>query len=125
MRSEWIERYGRRFDSYRLSNGKDEQAVLAQEVGEGGYRLLQPVYAKEAPPELAHSASLEMLRRIWVQQYYLEEEKLYWRSKKNQGLPPASQMIACPDEPDARYGGKHNTDWTGYKVHFTETCDPT
>lgn len=63
------------------------------------------------------------LRAIWVQQYYQTEEEVVWRERKSQGLPPASKMIASPDEPDARYAAKGSTSWTGYKVHLTETCD--
>jgi transposase len=28
-----------------------------------------------------------------------------------------------PYDPDARYGNKRSTTWSGYKAHFTETCD--
>jgi transposase len=28
-----------------------------------------------------------------------------------------------PYDPDARFGNKRSTTWTGYKVHWTETCD--
>lgn len=28
-----------------------------------------------------------------------------------------------PYDPDARFGNKRSTTWTGYKVHLTETCD--
>jgi transposase len=58
-----------------------------------------------------------------VQQYYRTEEAVVWRERKSQGMPPASKMIASPDEPDARYAVKGSTSWTGYKVHLTETCD--
>lgn len=33
-------------------------------------------------------------------------------------------MIASPDDLDAHYCVKRSTEWIGYKVHFTETCDP-
>ena len=31
-------------------------------------------------------------------------------------------MIGSPDDLEARYSVKRSTEWTGYKVHFTETC---
>ena len=31
-------------------------------------------------------------------------------------------MIGSPDDLEARYCVKRSTEWTGYKVHFTETC---
>lgn len=33
-------------------------------------------------------------------------------------------MIASPYDPEARYSSKRSVEWLGYKVHFTETCDP-
>ena len=32
-------------------------------------------------------------------------------------------VISSPYDPEARYSKKRETAWTGYKVHFTETCD--
>ena len=31
-------------------------------------------------------------------------------------------MIGSPDDLESRYCVKRSTEWTGYKVHFTETC---
>lgn len=39
-------------------------------------------------------------------------------------LPPAALLINSPYDVEARYSKKRTTSWTGYKVHFTETCDP-
>jgi hypothetical protein len=38
-------------------------------------------------------------------------------------LPQGRLRLASPYDPDARYGIKRQTGWTGYKVHLTETCD--
>jgi transposase len=40
MRPEWIKRYGRRFDGYRLPIDKAKRETLAVEIGEDGYYLL-------------------------------------------------------------------------------------
>jgi transposase len=65
---------------------------------------------------------VEVFQRIWIQQYYWCEGKVYWRTKEKWGQPPAGKMIASPDDLEARYCVKRSTEWTGYKVHFTETC---
>ena len=39
-------------------------------------------------------------------------------------IPPAAQFIGSPHDPEAHYGKKGSTCWIGYKVHFTETCEP-
>lgn len=120
---EWIERYGKRFDTYRLPKSEDAQKKLAQCIGEDGCKLMNAVNEDNVPEELSELASLKIMRRIWMQQYYLEDDKVHWRSKKKWGVPPARKMIASPDELDARYGSKGGTTWTGYKAHLTETCD--
>ena len=62
-----------------------------------------------------------MMRQIWVQQYYIEEGKVHWRTKGS--IPPASVMISSPHDVESRMSSNHKTTWNGYKVHLTETCD--
>ena len=125
MQAEWVERYGRPFEMYRLPKSKAGQAELAVHIGEDGYALLEAILLEENVPEAIQTLwSVEMLRRIWVQQYYREEGKVVLRRKEKEGLPPAALRIASPDEEDARYAGKRDFYWTGYKAHYTETCDP-
>lgn len=123
LQPEWVERYGKRFDSYRLPKSKSKREALAKAIGQDGHQLLQAARREGTPRAVWEAASLEIMRRIWVQQYYLEGEEVHWRTKKKWGQPPSSKMIASPDEPDARYGAKGGTSWTGYKIHLTETCD--
>jgi transposase len=66
---------------------------------------------------------LEVMRRIWVQQYYWDGDDTHWRTKKNYGQPPAHQMVSSPHDLDIHYRVKRTTEWTGYKVHLTETCE--
>ena len=117
----WFERYGERFESFRLPRGQDKIRDLAEITGEDGFRLLERVYAPETPPDLAELEAVETLRRMWVQQYWLDDGKVRWRNPKD--LPPSSLLLASPYDPDARLGSKRDLRWTGYKVHVTETCE--
>jgi transposase len=119
---EWIKRYGRRFDSYHFPKGEAERTALAEQIGRDGVVLLKAVWADETPPEVRTLPIVDVLRRIWVQQFYLEAETVHWRTKKQWGQPPATLMIASPEDVEASYCVKRSTEWTGYKVHFTETC---
>jgi hypothetical protein len=47
---------------------------------------------------------------------------LRWRTTDEQ--PPAELLIQSPYDLEARYSQKRDTQWVGYKVHLTETCDP-
>jgi transposase len=65
--------------------------------------------------------AVEILRRVWVQQFSLTEGQVRWRSDDT--IPPASLLIASPSDPEAHMSSKRSTVWTGYKVHVTETGD--
>jgi transposase len=66
--------------------------------------------------------AVETLRRVWLQQYWLEDGQV--RRREPQNMPPAGEWIRSPYDTEARYGRKRGWEWMGYKVHFTETCDP-
>lgn len=117
----WFERYGERFESFRLPRGKDKIRDLAEITGEDGFRLLERIYAPETPPDLAGLEAVETLRRMWLQQYWFDNGKVRWRDAKD--LPPNSLLLASPYDPDARLGSKRDLRWTGCKVHVIETCD--
>jgi transposase len=62
--------------------------------------------------------AVETLRRVWLQQYYTTEAgPIRWRSVTD--LPPAHVFINSPYDPEARYGGKRDLRWVGYKAHLT------
>jgi transposase len=47
--------------------------------------------------------------------------QLQWREADN--IPPAAPFISSPDDSEAQDARQHTTQWVGYKVHLTETCD--
>lgn len=122
MKPEWVKRYARRFDGYRLPASQTKREELAIAIGEDGFGLFQAIHSESSPEQIKTSPKAEILRRIWVQQYYWVDGKVHWRTKQKWGQPPAGKMIGSPDDLDARYCVKRDTEWTGYKVHFTETC---
>lgn len=122
MQPEGIKRYGRRFDSYRLPKGKEKRLKLATTIGRDGYYLLTAVLEESAPAEVRALPMIDILRRSWVQQFYWCEGEVHWRTKKKWGQPPAGKMIASTEDLEAKYCVKRSTEWTGYKVHLTETC---
>lgn len=63
---EWVERYGRRFDDYQFPQGKPERYVLAETIGADGFRLLDAVYAPDAPLFLRELPAVQVLRAIWI-----------------------------------------------------------
>lgn len=118
---EWFERYGPRFEQYRLPKSKAERQALAETIGRDGLELLQALYGSTAPAWLREAPAVDVLRQVWIQQYYVEDDLLRWRTAKE--LPPGELMIQTPYDIQVRYSKKRSTQWTGSKVHLSETCD--
>jgi transposase len=121
MQTAWLERYGSRVENYRFPTADAERQQLAATIGTDGFALLRAAYAPEAPSEVRDALAIEVLRQIWVQQYYGAEDPPRWRHEPD--VPPAAQLIHSPYDVEARYSIKHGSAWVGYKAHATETCD--
>lgn len=121
--SAWFDRYSRRFAEYRLPAEKPARYVLAEQIGTDGRVLLQMIYDRAAPGWLHKLPAVQTLRQVWLQQFYAtaDDQAVRWRTADD--LPPAALLISSPYDVDARYSKKRDTEWTGYKVHLTETCD--
>ncbi len=123
--STWQARYAARVETMRLPASESKRAALAIEYGRDGYRLLAAVTAAGAPGWLRELPAVEILRRVWVQQYYRqidEHGERVIRRDAEHGLPPGRLRLISPYDPDARYSEKRGAGWLGYKVHLSETC---
>jgi transposase len=119
----WVERYERRFDEYRLPQEPKARQALAEQIGADGRLLLQAIFAPDSPRWLREIEAVRILARVWLQQYYAvaETEAMRWRHETDQA--PSGQRIHSPYDPEARFSGKRDTTWLGYKVHLTESGD--
>jgi transposase len=117
----WFERYSERVEQSRVAKSKAEQQAWVMQVGKDGHQLLAAIEAAEQQGWLRQIPAVEMLRQVWVQQYYLDAQGVHWRD--GEGLPPNSQLIQSPYDPQARNRTKREMNWTGYMVHLSETCE--
>src|SRR5579883_501769 len=117
----WAERYEKRFSDFRLPKDEKKRVELAETIGADGRRLLEWVYAEEQFPWLRELAAIQTLRQVWLQHYHADVHNTPWRSDSE--LPPSALLITSPYDVEARYSRKKSPAWTGYKVHFTETCE--
>lgn len=118
---EWADRYGVRLEDSRLPSGEDARQAWAQQVGQDGSALLSAVFDPSAPAWLREVPAVEVVRRVWVQNYQWSEGQLSWRSAEH--IPPAAVYISSPYDLEAHYSKKRTTSWVGFKVHLTETCE--
>jgi transposase len=131
---EWYERYGKRIEDTRLPREQAKRDAYAHTVGEDGFRLLDALDAPEAPAGLRELPSIRALRQTWQRHYERSTGDAPTsgppavaavRFKPNRELPPAAEGIESPYDPEARYRHKRDTQWTGYMVHVSETCELT
>jgi transposase len=120
----WFEIYATRFDDYRLPEAKDKRIALAEQIGHDGRFLLSQLALPHAPQGLLDLPEVVVLQTVWQQQFYpaTAEERL--RLRKAADLPPSAELICSPIDAEARFSIKREIEWTGYKVHLTETCEP-
>ena len=123
---DWYERYGRRFDSFHLPESREKRQALAQQIGVDGHRLLAAALASTAPEAVRTAPCLQVLRQIWVQQYYIDAsgDAAVVCVREPGNLPPAARCIRSPYDVEARYARHNEEAWVGYRTHLTESCDP-
>jgi transposase len=118
----WFKRYGRRVEDYRLPKRQDEREALAIEIGLDGFALLDALDAPNAPAAARQEPMVGTLRDVW-RIHYAREENGPPRWRAGAELPPVGERLQSPYDPEAHYSTKRQMEWSGYKVHVTETCD--
>ncbi|GKQ37116.1 IS1182 family transposase [Streptomyces sp. A012304] len=119
---EWFDRYSVRPEDSRFPSRWAARVAHGDQCGADGMALLEAVWSAQAPPGPRCLPTVEMLRQTWVQQFHHVDGVVRWREPKN--TPPGLIRLRTPHEPDARTGSKREVDWSGYKVHLSETCEP-
>jgi transposase len=119
---EWYERYAHRVENYQMPKTDTARKALAAVIGADGQQLLQAIDAAVEQPWLQEIPAVQLLRRVWAEQYVEVDGTLHWREVKD--MPSPTELIASPYDSEARYSTKRSVGWIGYKVHLTETCDP-
>ncbi len=80
------------------------------------------IFDPQSPQWLIEIPAVRILHKVWIQNYtWKTEDQL--RGRQPDELPPATIAIYSPFDEEARFSTKRQTNWVGYKVHFSETCD--
>ncbi|MCG7207358.1 transposase [Streptomyces arenae] len=132
---QWADRYGRPVRYDRLPRGREAMIAYVLQVGADGMHILQAIHRDDAPPRLRNLPAVQVLRQVWVQQYWHDAEgQLRWRGPKstrdrasrrkteqrNTGktsadgrpdpatarVPWSSLEIVTPHDPEVRYSQK-------------------
>jgi transposase len=117
--SEWVDRYGKRVDEWRLPEKAKDRGAYAQMTGNDGATLLDALWSEAASAWMRSLPAVETLRRMWVEQFMFVDGVAQLRPAEF--LAPSSARIHSPYDTQARFASKRSTKWLGYKVHLTET----
>lgn len=120
IEADWFDRYVHRFELQRFPKGKLQQEALREQVGRDGRTLLQAVQQPDAPPSLHSEPLVAALERVWQQHFEEYEGQVRWRDGP---VVSNAERVVSPYDQQARDSRKRSTEWLGYKVHLTETCD--
>lgn len=78
----------------RLPRTAPEREALAVTIGADGFDLLDAIYCQTAPIELRQLSAVEVLRQVWLQQYYAPTDIIQLRNEKDG--PPSALRIRSP-----------------------------
>lgn len=117
----WLEDYSRRIEEFRLPKGEEKRNEYGSLVGSRTLRLLTLIDTEDTPAEIKKLKMVKALRQMWDYQFKITDGKVQFRAAGE--LPSVSERFDTPYDVEARYGNKRATTWSGYKVHYTETCD--
>ena len=118
---EWYKRYDKPVYGFKWPSKPEEREENFYVIGTDGLALLNAVYQDLDCEWLRHIPAVDVLRQVWIQQYYVHGDQVRLRDSKD--TPPAALTIVSPYDPEARFCRKRDTSWSGYRVHLTETCD--
>ena len=127
---EWHGRYDRRVEDARLPETGPKRDAYAARVGADGCLLLDALGADNAPPDAVALPAVELLRRVWARHFERVEAGPGGSDGADDGarLRPVRDVgpggrVESPYDADARFRTNRGANWTGYMVHFTESCD--
>jgi transposase len=119
--AEWYQRYARQVFSFHLPKTQKGRLELAFSIGADGFQLLEAISSASEITWLNEIPAVVKLRKVWEQQFTPPPGPLRFLEADEQ--PRCAERISSPHDEDARFSQKRGIEWTGYKVHITETCD--
>ncbi len=112
-------RYGPRWPERLLCNPPEQREVSSYSNDDSTRSLSD---GPDAPKAARGVAMVQTLRDVWRVHYAREEDgRPRWRTVAE--LPPMGKRLRSPYDPEMHYSTKRQMEWSGYKVHVTETCD--
>lgn len=120
---DWYKKYGHRVENSRLPKSDPKKEEYAVSVGKDGFKLMDALDKDSTVKKYLNTLQLEALKTAWDRHFIRDDTTGEIRFKSNKEVSLSEKKIESPYDTDARFRTKRETNWTGYVVHLTETCD--
>ena len=120
---DWYKKYGHRVENSRLPKSDPKKEEYAVSVGKDGFKLMDALDKDSTVKKYLNTLQLEALKTAWDRHFIRDDATGDIRFKSNKEVSLSEKKIESPYDTDARFRTKRETNWTGYVVHLTETCD--
>ena len=120
LKPHWEKEFTHRVEIARLPASDRARQVWGRRTAEDGAWLLEQIDSDTVDGWLARLAPVQALRAIWAQECVADDAGT-WHLRATR-IDPGAEHIDSPHDVDARWSSKRSTQWSGYKVHLSETC---
>jgi transposase len=117
----WYDRYRRRVKNAHRPTTDEARNALAAVIGADGHTLLHASAAAVDQPWRREVPAVNTRRQVWAEPSSAGNGTLGWREVN--AMPSPAELIASPDDPEARDSTTRESQWVGSTVHGTETCE--
>ena len=107
---EWFDRHAARVEETRLPKGQEARYAHAEVIGGDGYRLLEALRRDAAAAWLWQVPAVEVLRRVWLTQFYLDDGRVRWRTAADLAPAGSADQHAVRRGGDLRQQAEHDVD---------------
>lgn len=122
LKPHWDKEFTHRVEIARLPVSDRARLLWGRRAAADGAWLLDQIDIDPVDGWLARLAPVQALRTIWAQECVVDDAGT-WHLRETR-IDPGAEHIDSPHDVDARWSSKRSTQWSGYKVHLSETCEP-
>jgi len=120
LKPHWEKEFTHPVQIGRLPESDRAREEWGRRTAADGAWLLEQIDTDPVDGWLARLPAVKGLRAIWGQECVLDSCGT-WHLRSTR-IDPGAEHIDTPHDVDARWSSKRTTQWSGYKVHLSETC---
>jgi transposase len=121
LKPHWAKEFTRPVQIARLPGSDRARQQWGRQIAADGAWLLEQIDTDPAEGWLARLPTVQALRAVWGQECVADDAGT-WHPRTTR-IDPGAEHIDSPHDVDVRWSSKRSTQWSGYEVHLSETCE--